>query len=155
MKKHKTAKECALFLLEYRDRTEKEMRQKLKEREYTQEEIDQVLVFLKEYRFINDAEYTRRYIRVNSTKKSTRQIRVELEKKGIGKELLSLCLEEAPVDEEEQIRKLLVKKGYVPGEKMEPDAYRKVMGALCRKGFDYDTIRRVTARMCQEDLPEL
>lgn len=142
-----------MFLLEYHDRTEKEMRQKLKEREYGQEEIDQVLTFLKEYGYINDAEYTKRYLRVYSKKKSARQITADLQKKGIEKDIITLCLEESPVDEEEQIYKLLVKKGYTPGEKMEPDAYRKLMGILCRKGFSYENIRRVTAQMCEEEYP--
>ena len=39
MKKHKSARECALSLLEYRDRTEQQMRQKLKEREYGPQEL--------------------------------------------------------------------------------------------------------------------
>ena len=45
----KTVRDCALTLLEYCDRTEQEMRRKLKEREYTPEEIEKTIVFLKEY----------------------------------------------------------------------------------------------------------
>ena len=36
---NRTVRECALALLEFRDRTERELRQKLKEREYSAEEI--------------------------------------------------------------------------------------------------------------------
>lgn len=151
MRQKKSARECALTILERSDRTEAEIRKKLKEKEYTPEEIEETVGFLKEYRYVNDAAYAEKYIRVYSSKKSIRQIRCDLERKGVAKELIAESLLEEPVDEEEQIRRLLVKKGYRPGERMEPDQYRKVMGALCRKGFSYEVIRRVTDRMCGEE----
>lgn len=152
MRQKKSARECALTILERSDRTEAEIRKKLKEKEYTPEEIEETVGFLKEYRYVNDAAYAEKYIRVYSSKKSVRQIRCDLERRGVAKELIAESLLEEPVDEEEQIRRLLVKKGYRPGERMEPDQYRKVMGALCRKGFSYEVIRRVTDRMCEEEL---
>lgn len=119
------------------------MRQKLKEREYEQQEIEQALSFLKEYRYIDDADYAERYIRVCSCKKSVRQIRCDLERKGVDKDVIDRYLEEEPVDEEGQIRAYLRKKGCVPGERLDPAVYRKVSAGLCRKGFSYETIRRV------------
>lgn len=151
MKQRKSARECALTILERYDRTEMEMRKKLKEKEYTPEEIEETIGFLKEYRYVNDAEYADRYIRVCSLKKSIRQIRCDLERKGVAKELIAERLGENHVDEEEQVRSLLIKKGYRPGERMEPDQYRKLMGALCRKGFSFEVIRRVTGQMCEEE----
>ena len=47
---NRTVRECALALLEFRDRTERELRQKLKEREYSAGEIEETVLFLKEYR---------------------------------------------------------------------------------------------------------
>lgn len=151
MKQRKSARECALTILERYDRTEMEMRKKLKEKEYTPEEIEETIGFLKEYRYVNDAEYADRYIRVCSLKKSIRQIRCDLERKGVAKELIAERLGENHVDEEEQVRRLLIKKGYRPGERMEPDQYRKLMGALCRKGFSFEVIRRVTGQMCEKE----
>lgn len=144
MRERKSARECALFLLEYRDRTEQEMRNKLTEREYLPEEINEAIHFLKEYRYIDDAEYAKRYIRVYSARKSARQLRGELERRGVGRELIALALAEEPVDEEEQLRLLLQKKGYQPGQRMEPAAYRKLMAALARKGYSYELIRKLT-----------
>lgn len=152
MKKRKTARDSALTMLERCDRTEKEMRQKLKEREYTPDEIDETVEFLKEYRYINDAEYAGRYIRVYSSKKSIRQIHYNLEQKGISRDLMEAAFGENLVNEEAQVRHYLTKKGYQPGERMEPNQYRRLTGALCRKGFSYDVIRRVTDQMCQDEL---
>lgn len=144
MKERKSARECALFLLEYSDRTEQEMRGKLTEREYLPEEIDGAIDFLKEYRYIDDAGYAKRYIRVYSARKSTRQLRGELERKGVDRELIALALEAEPVDEEEQLRQLLQKKGYQPGQWLEPAEYRKLMASLARKGYSYELIRKQT-----------
>lgn len=152
MKKNKTARECALFLLEYGDCTEKEMRQKLRDREYGPEEIEATLSFLKEYHYIDDAEYAEKYIRVYSSKKSTRQIRCGLEKKGIARNVIEQHLEESPIDEEKQIYAFLLKKGCRPGEeRMDAADFRKLVAALGRRGFSYDSIRRVTDRMGEED----
>lgn len=148
-KQIKSARECALTLLEYQNRTEQEMRRKLQEREYDAAEIEKALSFLKEYHFIDDLEYAGTYIRIYSARKSIRQIRFDLERKGIARELIDKKLEENPVDEETQILLLMQKKGYRPGERMEPDAYRKMVAALCRKGYPYDAVRRATVQMCE------
>lgn len=150
MKKYKSARECALSLLERQDRTEYELRQKLKEREYELAEIDETLRFLKAYRYIDDAEYAGRYIRTYSAKKSNRRLRCDLERKGVAKEIILQWLEELPVDEETQIRHYLEKKGCCVGEKLELAEYRKLTAALARRGYAYDTIRRVMDRMCDE-----
>lgn len=152
MKEKKTARECALTILERSDRTEREMRRKLADKEYSQEEIDETIAFLKEYHYVDDAEYANKYIRVYSSRKSMRQIACDLAKKGIEKERIEESLRENPVDEEEQVRRLLLKKGYRPGEYMPPEQYKKITGALCRKGFSYETIRRVAGRMYEEEL---
>ena len=146
----KTARECALALLEFRDRTERELRQKLKEREYGPEEIEETVLFLKEYRYLDDEAYAGRYIRSCASRKSRRQIRADLERKGVSREVIDLSFQEEAVDEESQIEKLLLKKGYEPGKRMEPADYRRLMGTLGRRGFSREAIRRVTDRMSED-----
>lgn len=146
----RSTREQALCLLEYADRTEQQLRQKLKEKDCPEDEIEETISFLKEYRYIDDAEYAKRYVRACSYRKSVRQIRADLEQKGIGREEVTRALQENPVEEEKQIQQLLKKRGYCPGERMEDTSYRKMMGALARKGFSYDIIHRVMDRMCEE-----
>ena len=147
---NRTVRECALALLEFRDRTEWELRQKLKEREYSTAEIDETVLFLKEYRYLDDEAYAGRYIRSCAARKSRRQIQADLERKGVSREMIALQLQEEYVDEDSQIRKLLEKKGYEPGKRMEPAEYRRIMGALGRRGFSGEAIRRVTESMREE-----
>lgn len=149
MSGERSARECALFLLEYSSRTEQEMRQKLAEREYPPEEIDAAVAFLLEYRYLDDEAYARSYISTRSSRKSSRRLRAELEQKGVARDIIEACLQENPVDEEAQIRAFLIKKGYCPELRSDPGQYRRIVAALSRRGFSYDAIRRVT-----EDLDE-
>ena len=147
---NRTVRECALALLEFRDRTERELRQKLKEREYSADEINETVLFLKEYRYLDDEAYVDRYIRSCAARKSRRQIRADLERKGVSREIIDLQLQEKTVDEDSQIRKLLQKKGYVPGKRLEPAEYRRIMGALGRRGFSGEAIRKAMESMREE-----
>ena len=141
---NRTVRECALALLEFRDRTERELRQKLKEREYSAGEIEETVLFLKEYRYLDDEAYAGRYIRACAARKSRRQIRADLERKGVSREVIDLQ------DEDSQIRKLLQKKGYEPGKRLEATEYRRIMGTLGRRGFSGEAIRRVMESMREE-----
>ena len=107
-------------------------------------------LFLKEYRYLDDAAYAGRYIRTCAARKSRWQIRADLERKGVSREIIDLQLQEEYVDEDSQIRKLLEKKGYEPGKSMEPAEYRRLMGALGRRGFSGEAIRRVMESMREE-----
>lgn len=139
----KTARECALSLLEYRDRTTQEMRWKLAERGYEPDQIEEAVGFLTDYRYLDDAEYARRYIRSAAARKSIRQLRQELSERGVDREILDVCLEEAELDEEAVIRAFLNKKGYETGVPSDPETRRKLTASLGRRGFSFDAIRRV------------
>lgn len=143
MRQVRTARDCALSLLEYRDRTEAEMRRKLKEWEYAPEAVEETIYFLKEYHYLDDQEYARKYVRTAGAGKSIRQLRQSLLSKGISREILDLCFEEETVDEEEAVRRFLKKKGYTAGAGEDPEKTRKLAAALGRRGFSFETIRRV------------
>ncbi len=146
----RSARDYALSMLERSDRTEQELRRKLHERGYIQEEIDEAIDFLKSYYYVNDAAYAGKYTRACSSRKSIRQIRFELERKGVDRELIDAALEDTEVDEKAQIREFLLKKGYHSGESMDAASCRKLVGTLSRKGFSYEAIRSVMSRMCEE-----
>lgn len=156
----KRARERALYLLKVSDRTEAEVRRKLREGCYPEEAIDSTLEFLKEYRFVDDLDYGRRYIHTYGNSRSRRRIQFDLMQKGLEKELVAMLLEEEEVSEEAQIEAFLRKKGYFSqsaalgaddGEGMEEGAEQglsqkecsKLVMALGRKGFSYDAIYRV------------
>ncbi|MDF2886143.1 MAG: regulatory protein RecX [Lacrimispora sp.] len=147
---YKRARERVLFLLKSSDKTEQELRRKLKEGFYPQEAIDYAINFLKEHRFINDEEYAKRYVEYNSRKKSERQIQFELKRKGLDKELIGDILNEQPVDEAAIVRAYIRKKRLVP-EQMDAKEKSKVMASLGRKGFSYEVVSRVLGEIFVDD----
>ena len=146
----KRARERVLFLLKSSDKTEQELRRKLKEGYYPQEAIDYAIDFLKNHRFINDEDYARRYVEFNSRRKSERQIRFELQRKGLDKETVGDILKEQPVDEAAIIRDYIRKKRLCP-EQMDAREKSKVMASLGRKGFSFEAVSRVLGEIFVDD----
>lgn len=136
---YKRGKERVLFLLKDRDRTENEIRKKLREGFYPQEVIERIIDFLREYHFVDDLEYGRRYVQAYGTKRSKKRLEFDLQQKGLTQEQISVLLEEEEVCEDSQIKAFLRKKGYIPGS-TPPKERAKLTAALVRKGFSYDVI---------------
>lgn len=133
------AKEKALFYLHFSDKTEEEMRGKLAEQGFSLASIESAVNFLKEYHYLDDGEYSRRYVERNSGRKSRRQLQFDLKKKGIPEEILKQVMEENPVDESVQILRLLEKKQY-SGEGASREERQKISAFLARKGYSYEAI---------------
>lgn len=146
----RSVRDCALSILEHADRTEQELSRKLRERGYENQEIKETVDFLKEYGYINDASYAGRYARSCSSRKSIRQIKSDLERKGVERDLIEAALDHTEIDEEAQIHAFLLKKGCRPGERMDTAVCRKLVASLSRKGFSYEAIRSVMSQLCEE-----
>lgn len=143
------AKLRAMHLLESGDRTEKEMREKLRN-DYPQAAIDTAVEYVKSYRYINDDEYARRYVEANKGKKSARMLSIQLEQKGIDREVIEELMSQTEDMEEEQIRKYVGQK-FTRGESPDPAKKQKAIASLMRKGYAYEKIRKVFADFCEID----
>jgi regulatory protein len=129
------AKEKALSLLQYRNRTKKELEQKLRQNGYPEQIIDQVISFLEEYRLLNDEQYVRNYIDVYGRKKSRIQMQQHLSLKGISKELFLTVWEQQPEDGEEQaLREQIEKRIRIKGP-VTSDNFQKYYAYFARKGY--------------------
>lgn len=137
----KRSKLRAMHLLKSMDRTEKQLREKLKDGGYPPEVIDIALDYVKGYGYIDDQRYASNYIRTYSRSKSRKRIMYDLEARGISKEIYEEYLEDNPEDEMVQIQKWLQKKRY-ERETADFKTKQKMAASLARKGFSYDNIQR-------------
>ncbi len=164
------AKERALHLLKSGDKTERELSDRLLRGGYPEEIIGRTLEFLREYGLCDDRRYCRDYIASRIKKAGERDIREKLLKKGVGRDLIGECMEEAAegLFEEaalgenessesslrdmqlEACKKVIYKKlGRGSGAKElseflgsgDKRAVSKLYAHLCRKGFSGDVIR--------------
>lgn len=140
----KRVKLRALHLLNQMDRTEEQLRTKLKQGFYTDDMIDRAVAYVKSFGYIEDADYAKRFILSRQGSKSRKEIYAKLYQKGIAKEIIERAMEECYEDNEEMtaIRKLIEKKHFDVRNAGDSEK-QKIYGYLARKGFSYDTIRQV------------
>lgn len=139
----KQAKLKALRLLEQMDRTEVQLRRKLKEKGFPEEAVDEAVAYVKSYHYLDDARYAAAYIELKSRTKSRRQIEQGLLQKGIDRQMIADALEDfGKIDESAQIEALIRKKG-LDWEHAEPKEIQKLCQSLMRRGFSYQDIRSV------------
>src|SRR5471030_3043835 len=106
----------SLRFLSYRQRSEKEMRDKLAEKEAALEVIERVMAFLISHKFLNDEEFSLSWVRsrTNFRPKSKMVIKMELQKKGIAPEIIEQALQgnedEGGMNDMEQAMKLVKKR---------------------------------------------
>ncbi len=140
----KRAKLRALHLLTDMDRTEVQLRDKLRQGFYTEDIIEQAVDYVKSFGYINDSGYAKRYIVSRQGSKSRKEIYAELCRKGVNREEIDAAMEECCEDdkEEEAIRTLMRKRRFNPNTADDIEK-RKIYGYLSRKGFSYESIRNV------------
>lgn len=140
----KRAKLRCMHLLEKRDYTEKELRRKLESgsTDYTQEEMDIAIDYVKSFHYVDDGRYACKYIEAMYARKSRRQIEQELYQKGVDRELVQAAFEEVgEIPEEEQIARWMEKRHYDPTS-ADPKEKQKMYAFLARKGFRPENIQR-------------
>lgn len=131
----KRATKRAMHLLERMDRTEHQLREKLRNGGYPEECVDAAIAYVKQYHYIDDLRYACTYVRLYQDRLSRLQIKMKLAQKGIDRGLIEQALEEEYETQEiEQIYRLLEKRNYVAGQTDEKE-YRRTYQYLMRRGF--------------------
>ena len=142
----KRCKLRAMNLLQKKDYTEKQLRDKLSEGLYPTEIVDDAIHYVKAYHYLDDERYARDYITYHMPIRSRNRIIQDLTGKGISKDIFMPIVEELYMEENsdielDQIRKLLAKKHYDP-EQADFKEKQKIMAFLMRKGFQMADIKR-------------
>lgn len=136
------AKERALYLLEYRDHSYKELFDKLM-KNYSEQVCFAVMAKMVELSLIDDRKYAKMYARKLFEIKHLGKFkaRFEMQKKGISRELIDEMVEMYDDDAIERLKELVDKKyaRYIADEK----GIKKVTGALLRSGYSYSEIKQV------------
>ncbi len=131
----KRAKKRAMYILEQRDRTEKQLREKLLSSEYPPSCIEEAIAYVKTFHYLDDYRYACNFVRYSGERMSRGQLRQKLLVKGVPADLAESAIEEEyQADELEQIRKLLQKRSYGTGQNDQKEI-RKTYQFLLRRGF--------------------
>ena len=135
----KRATSKAMHFLQARQRTEKELRNKLKEKEFSDTAIDAALQYVISYGYVDDLRYAEVYLHSMRNKKSVSRIKRELREKGVAETHIESVLEADPCNEEETAYELLCKKAGDPHHLEEKEVAR-LAAYLGRRGFSSSVI---------------
>jgi regulatory protein len=147
------ATEAALVFLAYRPRSEKEVRDRLRRAGYEQEAIEHTISRLHEWRYLDDADFARRWVenRTAHRPRGKRLLQQELRHKGIDSETVREVIDDADLDETGAAEALARRRlpAYAGDDLI---AVRRRLGAyLARRGYGYDVVRVALDRALGEE----
>ena len=134
----------AVAMLARRPCSKGEIRSKLIIRRFSEEVADLVILKLEKENLLNDEDFCEQWIRCRLSRNyGPSLIRRELRLKGIPDELICLVMERFPEESCQENAVLLARKAWkrVGPDAGLPAARQKVIAALVRKGYDWDTAR--------------
>jgi regulatory protein len=139
--------ERAFNLLSYKPRSVAELRGRLLEKDWADEEIvDQVIARLKELGYLNDEQFATSYATSRLTVKplGRTRLRRDLQRKKLPTQTVEQALDEAYSEqsEEELIERAINKRLRLKGMPATREETKKLFDYLVRRGFNYDLVLR-------------
>ena len=142
--KYISVRKKALSLLEYGDRTEWELRDKLKRAGYDDEETDDAIEYAYSFHYLDDERYALHYIESYHSARSRQRIRQDLLKKHVSEEIIDSAYEQTGYDDDMALRKACDKvlRGVGDVSELAYEDRQKLMAKLVRKGFRMEDVIR-------------
>lgn len=135
------AKKRVLYYMRTGDKTEAQIRRKLKDNYYPVDVIEETVRYMKKYGLIDDINFAGNFIEVKKKSTSKRQMEASLREKGVSTEDISRILGSITEDDEADACERAFRKKYPSGVSAEDR--NKAYGFLARRGFSYEAIGRV------------
>ena len=150
----------AVNLLTYKPRSVKELRERLLEKDWTNEQIvDETIEKLKFYGYLNDAQFAQSFAASQIRQKPVgkRVLQQKLAQKKLDKETVEAALEQAleETPEAEIIDRAIEKRLRLKGKPETREDAKKFYDYLLRQGFSYDLVsnkmREIASRNYNEE----
>ena len=144
---------AALRLLAHRPRAEGELTRRLRQKGYAQEAIDGAIAKLREWNYLDDADFARRWVesRQLHRPRGTRLLGQELRQKGVDAETIDEAIAEAAIDERADALHLARQKASSYAG-LPPEVQRRRLSSfLARRGYGFDLVRRAVDEALGED----
>lgn len=139
-------KDCAFYYINKRRHTKKELIEKLVKREYDISVAEEVADYLEGAKYIDDADYARRFIldAVRIKKHGLVRIKRDLSMKGVDRMVVDNVLTDLELDTNSVLCDLIESKAFNIDFNDEKQLNR-LYGFLLRRGFKYGEINEVLA----------
>ncbi|MBP5224239.1 MAG: regulatory protein RecX [Lachnospiraceae bacterium] len=147
------AKKKALKLLDYMDRTERQLRDKLKEGGFPPFAVDEAVEYVRAHHYIDDLRYAKGFIETRKDSRSRFELKHMLKERGISDVDIEQALEEAELDDRTPLEHLFRKK-YAGKDPADPKTYEKAFRYFSTKGYRYEDIKAALLKVLSENDPE-
>ncbi len=138
------AKKKAMSLLNYKDRTEWELMDKLAKAGFSEEAINGALEYARSFHYIDDERYAMHFVDIHHKSKSIKRLEQDLANKHVPEKYISLAIESIEGGDcmalEKELQKIL-KKG-MTFEEMTYEERQKTAAKLYRKGFNIYDVKK-------------
>jgi regulatory protein len=140
----------ALNFLNYRPRSEAEVRRNLEEHEFSEEIIAEVLERLRQARLLDDTRFARAWVENRSEfrPRSRRALALEMRRRGLDDPAITEALEQ--VDDDAMAYQAAIKQSRKIKSADWLDFRQKLSSFLARRGFPYDVILPTVKRVWSE-----
>ena len=140
------ARNKAFKLLSYRERTIKEMEDRLRKKDFSEEVIKAVVDFLLEKDYLNEKRFAEMWIssRKKHHPRGRKLIYKELKNKGVNQRIINSALDQHLTNQEEIDMAEYLKDKWLRRRTEEDSSSYKLKNYLANKGFSYDLIYTVT-----------
>lgn len=131
--------------ISYKQRTSKEVRDKLISLEHTPDQVEEAIEKLIEMAFLDDERYAEEFVDTRQQRYGRKRIFLELKKRGIPEHIAQRALDEMlDVDAGYETALNMARKKYAQCSDIDPrKAATRIQGQLLRKGYSYDVVNRI------------
>ena len=133
----------ALNLLSKTMKSEKMLKDFLKEKKYPHSCIQKAIEKLKDYGYINDESYAENFISFASNSKSKKKIKYDLLSKGIDSNIIERLLQENFNEEDEEVLCKKLAEKFLKNKEININTKQKFFNRLAGKGFGFQMIAKV------------
>ena len=139
------ALEAAMKFLALRERSENEVRARLKRSCYDEETIEKVLAALAGHELVSDARFAQGWVHSRSKKYGKSRIAQELKMKGVSRQDASAALDQ--LSEEDELERAVEQARKIARRLQDP---QKITRALMRRGYNWVIIRQALQHLGDE-----
>lgn len=149
----RNARESAIRLISYRDRSKSEIKQRLIGNEYPEEIVDEVVDWLSRGGLLDDEKFSRDWVKARTASKPMGRARLsyELRAKGIDKPLVEEALEEIDDESEYELAYSVAEQKLRKVKCKDQAARKRLIALLRRRGFGWDAITKVIDELCPDE----
>lgn len=130
-----SAKDYAVKLLGFCDRSEKEIREKILKKGYSEEECEEAVKFCREYGYLNDERFAQHFVHdaTEIKKLGKARIAMELRRKGVDEETMREALD--CIEDEREVLQREMRRRFANADFSDPKVKNKALGYFARRGF--------------------